>query len=87
MKLQTMSRIFRVYHPYHPYDPYLDEELNQISRYYLHATTCDKSKGGKDRKDHVIQTFQYKSESKSRVFRYCLPWQGECIPYDLLNKR
>jgi hypothetical protein len=77
-----MSRIFNAYHPYHAYDPYLQEELNQTSSYCLHVATCDKSKDGKARKDHVIQTFRCKSESKSRVFHYRLlsnSWQGERI--------
>ena len=55
-----MSRIFRAHHAYHPYDPYLHEELNETSRYYLLITNCSKSKDGKSRKDHVIQTFWYK---------------------------
>ena len=50
--------VYHPYHPYHPYDPYLCEELNQTSLYYSHLTiVCDKSKDGKARKDHVIQTF------------------------------
>ena len=63
-ELTNMSRTFIAYHPYHPYDPYLCEKPNQTSLYYSHLTTIwDKSKDGKARKDHVIQTFWYKSES------------------------
>jgi hypothetical protein len=72
-ELMNMSRTFIAYHPYHPYDPYLRDELNQTSLYYSHLTiVCDKSKDGKARKDHVIQTFWYESESKSGVFHYLL---------------
>ena len=84
-ELTNMSRTFTAYHPYHAYDPYLCEELNQISLYYSHLTIiCDTSKDGKARKDHVIQTFWYESESKSRVFHYLLLpsstlFDGECI--------
>jgi hypothetical protein len=80
-----MSRIFSAHHPYYPYDPYLHEELNQIFLYYLHVTNCSRSKDGKARKDHVIQTFWYKSESGSgsRIFHSLLPsstlFDGECI--------
>lgn len=67
-KLQTMSRIFRAYHPYYPYDPYLHEELNQTAPYYLDiASSYSKSKDGKVRKDHMVQTFRYTPEPMSRV--------------------
>ena len=84
----NMSITFIVYHPYEPYDPYdayLCEELNQTSLYYSYLTIiCGKSKDGKAGKDHVIQTFWYESESKSRVFHYLLLpsstlFDGECI--------
>lgn len=65
-----MSRIFRAHHADHPYDPYLHEELNQIPRYYLPVANCSKSKDGKGRKDHVIQTFWYKS--KLTIVHYLL---------------
>jgi hypothetical protein len=72
-EVTDMFRTFVVYHPYHPYDPYLCEELNQTSLYYSLVTTIyDKSKDGKARKDHMIQTFWYESESKSRIFHYLL---------------
>jgi hypothetical protein len=65
-----MSRIFRAHHTYHPYDPYLHEELNQIARHYLPIANCNESKDGKARKDHVIQTFWYKS--KPTIVHYLL---------------
>ena len=78
-----MSRIFEDYDAYHPYDAYLHEELNQIWSYYLRIMIC-KGKDGKASKDHVIQTFWYKSESESesRIFHYPLLstfWHGEFI--------
>lgn len=72
-EVTDMFRTFIVYHPYHPYHPYPCEELNQTSLYYSHLTIiCNKSKDGKDRKDHMIQTFWYESESKSGIFHYLL---------------
>jgi hypothetical protein len=76
-----MSRIFSAHHAYHPYDPYLFTQVNETSRSYLHVTTYGKGKDGKARKDHVIQTFWY--ESESRTFYYLLPlstsFEGGCI--------
>jgi hypothetical protein len=82
-----MSRIFRAHDPYHPYDPYLRKPVNGTSRSYLHITGCGKSKDGKARKDHVIQSFRYKSES--RIFHYLLlstPFEEEVFLYDLFYK-
>jgi hypothetical protein len=50
--------------------------------YYLHLTTsCSKSKDVKARKDHVIQTFRYKYESRLGFFI-----RESVFLYDLLNK-
>ena len=56
-----MSRIFGTYHPYQPYDPCLHTIVNQTPR-DLQITNWDKSKDGKDRKDHVVQNSGYKSK-------------------------
>ncbi len=58
-----MSRTFGTYHPYHPYDPYLHTIVNQTPR-DLQITTWDKSKDGKDCKDHVVQNSWY---NKSKI--------------------